>query len=776
MKRITALLAAVLMVFLAAVPVSAADDHEHVFVWKYPSGSRCSDPDRVFIHVCEICGKIDDTRVTPASGHEIEEDWTVYSYPTIDSAGYSAKKCKYCDEIMTAHIAPKLEATDDFIDVPEDAWYAHAVSYCCALGFFAGMGDNVFYPELGMTRAMFVTVAASLCGADRTAYTETPFDDVDADSWYASSVAWAADKGIVYGIGGGLFAPDVLVTREEAAAIMMSVAGYLDAATPAADDGAFDAFNDAGSVSDWASPAMKWAVTAGLFGGYDGGIHPDGTATRAQIAQVVTNFYDIIRVVKDKDDLPLYIASDRRLFVEDSLIDTEATTAERVLYSPEKQEKVFSFDAAWERNDTVYHNISVAPDGTYRMYYKATGDVRRIAYIESKDGLTWTRPDLDTYLYNNKSTNCVTDNGAFPDNMFVFYDSNPDCEEDKHWKGIYGQWGDGLFLEWSVDDDGQYFPFWLNGSIAYERPIFGKYGQFGNASALSGGCFFDTLNTVYWDAARGKYVGFVRGFHKGDEYQLSEDYVRYFGLDVTRDIRYTESTDGVNWTTPVPLEYSDGNDYQMYANAVMPYERAAGLYVAVPTRYNLVYYDPLTGFVKAFTDNFFMASYDLENWTRYVDEPYMLPFDPEERELVYGDCYPCVGMIETPTAEGTELSLYMKEARSKDDTRTYLYRYTLRLDGFASMSAGSEQKVVVTRPFTFAGDKLEINYRTTRSGSIRVTVEDEYGNSITSDPLVGDSTAMDVKFSDGSLSDFESKTVTVSFDLIHADLYSFKFS
>ena len=450
-----------------------------------------------------------------------------------------------------------------------------------------------------------------------------------------------------------------------------------------------------------------------------------------------------------------------QLFVDDYIIDTDRSTASRTLHSPVKKESVFKFNAAWESSDAVYHNIATLPNGTYRMYYKATSNNRKICYIESSDGLTWTRPSFSTYTYNNSNTNCVTTDWVNPDNLFVFYDTNPNCESSKRWKGIYGQWAYGLYLEYS-EGNGQYFEFWPN-----EVKLFGSPSE-------TGGCFFDTLNTVYWDSQRGKYVAFVRGFHQDENYNLSSDYVANNPVLITRDIRYAESTDCIHWTTPVPLKYSDyeEDDQHMYANCVMPYYRSPGLYVAIPTRYNITgISSDGTSITNAYTDNMFMASRDLVNWTRYSDYQYMMP---GTSSLTYGDCYPCVGMIETPVSGAeNEISLYMKQ---KVNGTVRLYRYALRLDGFASMDAPAAGASLVTKPVTFNGSLLTVNVNTGSNGRMRVIVTDMEGHSITSSWITGNSSNRPVGFTGSNLSSMSGKTVRITFEMENAELYSFKIS
>ncbi|MBE6685704.1 MAG: hypothetical protein E7591_00540 [Ruminococcaceae bacterium] len=442
------------------------------------------------------------------------------------------------------------------------------------------------------------------------------------------------------------------------------------------------------------------------------------------------------------------IGDSRQLFIDNYMIDSSASDAVYGFGSLEKKEIVFNFNKGYEGFDAVYQNISQGPDGKYRMYYKATDSnyQRRICYIESSDGINWSRPNLYTNTSQGGASNIVTDEVCRPDNLFVFYDTNPACLENQRWKGIYGQWGDGLFVEYSRDGDGNYFAF---GN--YERKLLGTPTE-------TQGCYFDTLNTMYWDEAKGKYVAFVRGFHEGNNYNLDKEYVSNNPTKVMRDIRYTESTDFYNWSIPVPITYSDKIDYQMYANAIAPYFRADDLYVGLPTKFTM---EPVT------TEALLMCSRDLLTWKRYSNA-FIQPSLPEH--FGHGDAFPCVGMIQTGT---NEMSLYMREYNSSKD-QVVLYRYTMRLDGFRAVLGTASGSTMTTNYFTFEGNSLAINCAT--ADSMKVTLTDYQGRSITSDWFSADSADYNVIFKDGNVSDFQGVPVTLTFELKNSSIYSFKFN
>ena len=122
------------------------------------------------------------------------------------------------------------------------------------------------------------------------------FTDVDAKAYYADAVAWAAENGVVNGIGESRFAPEGEVTREQIAAILSRYAESKNVDTSKRAELA--SFPDAGKVSTYAKDAMAWAVENGLVNGIKNGsettLAPQGTATRAQVAAILARYVQSI--------------------------------------------------------------------------------------------------------------------------------------------------------------------------------------------------------------------------------------------------------------------------------------------------------------------------------------------------------------------------------------------------------------------------------------------------------------------------------------------------
>ena len=178
-------------------------------------------------------------------------------------------------------------------DVAEDAWYAGAVDFVSARGLFLGVSETKFGPELPMTRAMLVTVLWRMEGQPAPG-AAAAFEDVPADQWYADAVAWAAENGIVKGVGHNRFAPDVNVTREQFAAMLYRYAQYKGEGFT----GAWYfplAFDDAAEISDWADEAMHWCVMNGVITGRtESTLVPRGDAKCAEAAAMLERFVGLL--------------------------------------------------------------------------------------------------------------------------------------------------------------------------------------------------------------------------------------------------------------------------------------------------------------------------------------------------------------------------------------------------------------------------------------------------------------------------------------------------
>lgn len=180
-----------------------------------------------------------------------------------------------------------------FTDVKDGNWFKEAADYCYGQGLISGTGDGTkFSPNTVCTRAMVVSILYRLSG-EPYVWGDNQFSDVKNNAWYAKAVIWAAENGIVSGVGGGKFSPDASITREQLASIMMRYASFRGLCDP--DAGVMlIGFPDNDKVSSWAGDGMAWAVGTGLISGKPKNgqnyLDPKGTATRAEFASIMERF------------------------------------------------------------------------------------------------------------------------------------------------------------------------------------------------------------------------------------------------------------------------------------------------------------------------------------------------------------------------------------------------------------------------------------------------------------------------------------------------------
>lgn len=181
-----------------------------------------------------------------------------------------------------------------FVDMPYYNDWAHAgIVYALQNGWMNGISGTQFAPEGTMTRAMLVTALWRMAGQPAPSG-EAVFSDVPSGTWYTDAVLWAAENGIVAGVGKNRFRPDGFITREQLATVLYRYAAWQGK------DGSFDPlpdFPDGGSASQWAKDALAWAVTEKLLNGtvIDGTrfLCPADCATRAQIAAILMRYDEL---------------------------------------------------------------------------------------------------------------------------------------------------------------------------------------------------------------------------------------------------------------------------------------------------------------------------------------------------------------------------------------------------------------------------------------------------------------------------------------------------
>lgn len=237
-------------------------------------------------------GDVVTLTIKPDWGYELE------TLTVTDSHGYELKLTYHSNGTYTFTM-PRDNVTVKaiftvrdmpFVDVPGDAWYAGGVRYVYAHGLMNGTGNWRFSPNRTTTRAMIATILYRMEGSPRV-YGTSQFGDVVSGSWYEDAVIWATQNDIVEGYTSKTFGPNDPITREQMAAMLYRYADYCRCDMSAGRYVDLSKFSDMNEISDYAIPALRWAVGEEIIQGRTGKrLAPTDTATRAEVAVMLMRF------------------------------------------------------------------------------------------------------------------------------------------------------------------------------------------------------------------------------------------------------------------------------------------------------------------------------------------------------------------------------------------------------------------------------------------------------------------------------------------------------
>jgi len=178
-----------------------------------------------------------------------------------------------------------------FEDVRAADWFHLSLDRVIDAGLFKGTSETLFSPNRIMTRGMFVSVLYRLSGSPDVSELTVDFSDIDEETWCLDAVKWAYSNEIVHGFDDGLFRPDELVTRAQAAVILYGYSKFCGFDVSAYKS--FDGFVDADTIGEWAQDAMHWAMGTGFIQGRTAlTISPASGATRAQVSAILARYLD----------------------------------------------------------------------------------------------------------------------------------------------------------------------------------------------------------------------------------------------------------------------------------------------------------------------------------------------------------------------------------------------------------------------------------------------------------------------------------------------------
>jgi hypothetical protein len=442
----------------------------------------------------------------------------------------------------------------------------------------------------------------------------------------------------------------------------------------------------------------------------------------------------------------------RELFVDEYLFASKQGV-EWKLHKPQAQDVALVCDAPWEGNTSGYFTLFQDGD-LYRCYYRGSHHGEEggrpsqpgvTCYAESRDGITWTKPQIGLFEFEGSKDNNIVHVGDGCSTFAPFLDTNPNCPPGSRYKAL-ATMGDNVERKKNPALQAYHSTDGLRWKLMREKPV------------ITAGSF-DSQNTAFYDAERGEYRAYWRYFTGGytDE--------RGWKPSGVRAIRTATSKDFLTWENQADLAYGKGAPaVHLYTNAVRPYAHAPHLLLGFPTRYQ-----PKGSQVEPVL----MTSRDGVHFKRW-EEPLIPITAPKDRDWNRSN-YMTIGVLSLPGKE-RELSVYASEAYYQGPG-SRIRRFTFRVDGFVSASA--EKGELITKQLTFEGTKLMLNLLS--QGETRVEVQNEAGKAIPGfalddcTPLKGDLIDQAVTWKGGSLAALAGKPVRLRFAMQKADLFALQF-
>ena len=385
----------------------------------------------------------------------------------------------------------------------------------------------------------------------------------------------------------------------------------------------------------------------------------------------------------DESD-PYEIGNRRELFLDD-LLTWKQNGIERKIHEP-------AAHPAEKTQPSGYYMTMLQREGKIHCYYRAdfgnyTGSDpaytvkpgfigEYTAYAQSPHGIKFLYPPLFLHDCGVPNVLLCMRNGVH--NFVPFYDENPECPEEERYKAIAG-----------VSDRGGIFGF------VSPDPI--HFRQLGKSPIIPArpewGYCMDSQNVVFWSEAEKCYVCYFRlnALPSGEK-------IRTVGRMTSKDFR--------NWERP---EYPELNypGENLYVSLLAPYPRAKQFYIGTPTRY---FEDRGSA-----TDIALIFSRAGGRFIRPGNGTAWIKPGPDPDRWENRSNYLAYNIVQTSPEE---MSLY--HARSG-------VRYSLRTDGFISLSAGAERGEWVSRVIKYDGGLLEFNVATSAGGSFQVELQDPDG-------------------------------------------------
>ena len=352
-----------------------------------------------------------------------------------------------------------------------------------------------------------------------------------------------------------------------------------------------------------------------------------------------------------------------------------------------------------------------------------------VCYAQSRDGITWEKPNLGLVEYEGSERNNLVLRGVHGSGIF-----RDDSEEDasRRYKALF----QGLRVSFSPDGIDWSMPQKINCQLAG-----------------------DTHNNAMWVPRLKKYVAFTRDWIKTDRELVGAESKTNHGW--CRRLARIESSDFVNWSEPTVVIDAECWEEQPYAMTVFPHGDA---YLGL-----LVIHDQVSD--RAWTE--LAYSDDTLTWQRIDAGNALIGCSDTELDYDYGCVYACAG----PVFLDEEVRLYY----GGSDWLHFGWRNgclalaTLRADGFAGYSQVKQDRpgVLRTNLMDYGGEEIQVTADVMPQGSIIVKLLDHKDQVIAENSVNGSTTDGVVLPASSLATTPEMSRARLEFTVVSAQLFSF---
>ena len=300
-------------------------------------------------------------------------------------------------KILYGLLADPIEELADFTDVPEDAWYAAPVRVLGAMGIVTPDENGAFRGNDAITRAEFAAILAAFVPVSENPLS---FPDVPSDRPDAAAIGNTAAAGLFGGNEEGLFMPDGILTRAQAAVVFNRLLGR-NANTDAIHAAArLRIFPDV-PRSFWAYDQIMEASTSHVgFVDSETGLESWMSANPDPVP-LADGFYNInSRLYHVLDGQFLYSTSDSQGYVYNA--DGQSTTG-----NDELDEFLANIIAKWTNDDMTRNQKIRALYNYVRDYYTY------LARDHVAKGSTGWEPAYALAFFQRGKGNCYSFSSAF---------------------------------------------------------------------------------------------------------------------------------------------------------------------------------------------------------------------------------------------------------------------------------------------------------------------------------------------------------------------------